>query len=412
MRRFRPHQFDHCLNCEKPMEKDDRYCSQCSQPRTDGRHSVWMLIRDFLESTFNLDARLLKTLYVLLKPAQLTIDFFEGKQIRYWQPLRLFLILAALQLTVFSGYFDGIVKQSTSGKKISDKLHYSTEYIELDSLARTLSTKKTPKNEVKGMQRLIDAFVMVHTDSSIIKIRARYAKEYATVKDTFLRKQIVLDSIQIDSMIGDSGKSSLGLDIKNDSLDFGNVNINIGTSDGLLDMDLPKNFKIYKKDILTMSPTNLMDRYQVKGFTTRLVLSQVLKTVTNDGSFLAYIFSRISWALILLMPFVAFVLEILNRRRLYFEHLIFSFHIHAFSFLISTVIFLLAAWLLGSERAMPYCGIFTAIFSLIYIYIAMVRFYKQSYIRTFLKYNVLLVLYFICALFLGLLMILFSFLFF
>jgi hypothetical protein len=71
MRKFRPHNYDHCLNCDTPMTEEARFCSQCSQPRTDGKHSVWVLIRDFIESTFNLDARFLRTLYRLLNPAAL-----------------------------------------------------------------------------------------------------------------------------------------------------------------------------------------------------------------------------------------------------------------------------------------------------------------------------------------------------
>ena len=91
---------------------------------------------------------------------------------------------------------------------------------------------------------------------------------------------------------------------------------------------------------------------------------------------------------LLMMPALAFILMLLYARRDYFyvEHLIFSFHYHAFAFLIASPGYLLiSVW--GPSIAVSF-GII-----LIYLFVAMRRVYKQGVIKTFIKYTALNYLY-------------------
>lgn len=97
---------------------------------------------------------------------------------------------------------------------------------------------------------------------------------------------------------------------------------------------------------------------------------------------------NLTWMTLLMMPTLAFILLILYARRDYYyvEHLIFSFHYHAFAFLIASPAYLMAnRWPAGVGLAF---GII-----LIYLFLAMRKVYKQGIIKTSLKFMALNSLY-------------------
>ncbi len=413
MRRFRPHHYDHCLNCETPMTPEARFCSQCSQPRTDGKHSVWVLIRDFIESTFNLDARFLRSLFRLLNPAALTMDYFEGKQIRYWQPLRLFLIMAAIQLAVFSTGLNDFIRGFTenTGTRLEKNLQYSIQYKELDSLRQyAVLQKKISKTEDRGIKYVLNQFAEIHTSEKIRRKRIEADSIYKVVIDSLVRAKFPIDTLALqDEYINDS--DALSVDIKSDSFSIPAFKFNGGDDKDTLIHKKNEKLKVAKKDILDMESTQLMDHYKVEGFWKRIFMSQTVKMIKNGKNLFLFIFEKISWMLILLMPFVALILEILNRRRLYFEHLVFSFHVHAFVFLIGSILFLLSH-LVGHDNYVGTAFGTTFLMALIYLYIAMKRFYAQGYLKTTLKYTVLLFCYWFISVIFIVCTLLLSFIFF
>jgi hypothetical protein len=401
MRKFRSHNYNHCLNCNTPMTPEARFCSQCSQPRTDGKHSVWVLIRDFIESTFNLDARFLRSLYRLLNPAALTMDYFAGKQIRYWQPLRLFLIMAAIQLAVFSTGLNDFLKglnEGTGGNRLEENLKTSIQYKELDSLRQyALSQKNISKSENRGINYLLNQFAALHNSSDMSRKQAKNDSLYHVVIDSLTRNKLPIDTAELVEEYKNRDFVS-NIDIKSDSFDLTMFALNVKLNeDTILNKNKKKIIKVAKKDILEMEPSQLMDHYKVEGFWKRIIMAQGVKMITSSKSLFQFLFEKISWMLILLMPFVALLLELLNRRRLYFEHLVFSFHVHAFVFLIGSVLFLLSHFVghdnyVGTAAGITFAGALT------YLFIAMKRFYNQSYLKTSFKYIILLMSYFFVSL--------------
>ncbi|MBN1970824.1 MAG: DUF3667 domain-containing protein [Candidatus Delongbacteria bacterium] len=95
--------------------------------------------------------------------------------------------------------------------------------------------------------------------------------------------------------------------------------------------------------------------------------------------------SNIPIALFLLMPLTALYLKILyiRRKRYYLEHLIFSLHLHSFSFLI-----FMPLPYLNDE----YSAIVRLILLHIYLLIAFKRFYGQSKLMTFVKFSLFMIL--------------------
>lgn len=101
-----------------------------------------------------------------------------------------------------------------------------------------------------------------------------------------------------------------------------------------------------------------------------------------------------------LIPLLALILKLLyiRRKKLYYDHLIFSVHVHSFLFLILT---LYAVSELLHIAIAPNISDFISYIAfgiiLVYLYIALKNVYMQSYIKTFVKFNLLLIMYLFIA---------------
>jgi hypothetical protein len=132
-----------CTNCG--AEVADVYCARCGE-RQPGHHDL--SVRHFAHEVFHelahVDSKLFNTLRDLLtKPGFLTQEYFAGRKSRYIAPLRLFLILFALQFLAFTFYapaalysvrsmkkFDKAGALTTLLKRRALKLHLSIEELE------------------------------------------------------------------------------------------------------------------------------------------------------------------------------------------------------------------------------------------------------------------------------------------
>lgn len=67
------------------------YCSQCGQRDIDYHQSIGTVFRDFLDSFLTFDAKVIETLWLLLsRPGELTLRFLQGQQIRFLNPIRVY----------------------------------------------------------------------------------------------------------------------------------------------------------------------------------------------------------------------------------------------------------------------------------------------------------------------------------
>ena len=80
-----------CLNCGH--ETQSRYCSECGQENTTYRVSLGRLLGDLFEELFQLESRLWRSLWDLVRhPGRLTREYNAGRRVRYTSPLRLYLL--------------------------------------------------------------------------------------------------------------------------------------------------------------------------------------------------------------------------------------------------------------------------------------------------------------------------------
>jgi hypothetical protein len=100
------------------------FCSACGEEQP-GHHDL--SLRHFFHEVFHefvhLDSRLFRTLKALIfQPGFLTVEYFAGRKARYFRPLRLFLVIFALNFFVYSLYrpvtiydFQRVLQTETSG---------------------------------------------------------------------------------------------------------------------------------------------------------------------------------------------------------------------------------------------------------------------------------------------------------
>ncbi len=81
-----------CANCGSPLYGE--HCYACGQPTKGLVRHFSSIIGDALDTLFNVDGRLLRTLpALLLKPGFLSREYFDGHRVRYVSPVRLFVFL-------------------------------------------------------------------------------------------------------------------------------------------------------------------------------------------------------------------------------------------------------------------------------------------------------------------------------
>jgi hypothetical protein len=99
-----------CANCAAPLTGP--YCAQCGQHAHDSARTLAALAHDGWHVITHLDGRFWRTLrLLLLRPGQLTLEYFADRRARYVPPVRLYLVISVLffGLASMTGHFDSRV---------------------------------------------------------------------------------------------------------------------------------------------------------------------------------------------------------------------------------------------------------------------------------------------------------------
>ncbi len=112
-----------CANCGEPAT--GAFCPACGEEQP-GHHDLSLrhFFHEAIHEFIHFDSRLFRTLNALFfQPGFLTVEYFAGRKARYFRPLRLYLVIFALSLFVFSLYrpislydFGRVVQQEQTGK--------------------------------------------------------------------------------------------------------------------------------------------------------------------------------------------------------------------------------------------------------------------------------------------------------
>ena len=327
----------YCRNCGHEMPNKAFFCPNCGQRNTDGRVSFRELTAYFLSNLLNLDGSIFQTLGALAIPGKLTNDFFEGKHIRYYHPVRLFILSGALFIALLS------IIASKANIEGVDKVWKNRE-------------------DAYAMKKVFSELDTLSSDIEIELNQPTIAIAFDSLKTRFGRKH---------------------LSATEDSVGISDV-INFGKSRGQTGK------KVALDDLVRMKEEALADKYGVEGFWERQIFLQNIRIQKSLKSFLFYMMGNILWMVLIMMPMLALALKLLYIRHhyLYIEHLIFSFHTHTFLFLFYSLLLLLGMW--AGYEILNWAIILVGI----YLLLAVKNFYKQKWWKTIVKFILVNILYF------------------
>jgi hypothetical protein len=90
-----------CANCWQPLSGS--YCSACGQRHVDLDQPFRELAGEAMESFLSFDARILRTLWPLIRrPGFLTVEFLAGRRVRYVHPFKLYFAFSVLLFLILA----------------------------------------------------------------------------------------------------------------------------------------------------------------------------------------------------------------------------------------------------------------------------------------------------------------------
>lgn len=162
------------------------------------------------------------------------------------------------------------------------------------------------------------------------------------------------------------------------------------------------------KDVLFRPHEELIDKYEFKGYLNRIFIKQFMRFYTKDGDLVTYFVNNILWSIPLCILMVSFVMLILYYRRSFYlmEHLTLLLNVHSSVFFTCIVVIV-------SETAMPYAlddwvWSYLGLAFLGLAFVTLKMYYKQGWLKTFLKFVLLLISYILSLVISSVLVLIFS----
>lgn len=338
-----------CQNCNIENQSPFQYCSSCGQKNTDGKITFSELWAEFQDSVLNIDSRTWRTSKNLFIPGKLTLEYFSGKHRRYVHPLRLLLVTSVLFIIAMN--FQDFQSTTNHTYNIYERI-----------------LKNYERKRIYGiLENITDSTNTIFSD-----------QHTENITDTILTS--FRDSINHLLLEGDNESAIRYGDGYQDSIDlnhyasFGDENVEMVSKRDFLNMEEEELVAVYKKEA---------------GHIERLFFKQKAKLIKDESLLFKTIIGHSTWTTLLMMPCLAFILYLLYIRHPYFyvEHLIFTFHVQSFIFLVVSFIILgwniFPLWILYLLQGVI----------LIYLFMAMWKVYKQNIFKSFLKLFVLCISY-------------------
>lgn len=337
------HTLSECLNCGKPLASDDVFCSYCGQKNIE-KLNFASFIGQLVSGFFSYDSRFWSTFIPLLfKPGLVTKNYIKGKRARYVNPFQLYLQVSILFFLIL-----GFTSDWGGSNFANSSFDVQTA---LDSIVT---------NEVQN--------IPLKTIDTIDQ------KVFTSFPDGVQFSEMLIDSTYQYAIQNDTIKTISFGDKVTDFYVYQDRNPNKKNAKiALVELGYPVTF-------WNSFFYDLAHRYRVN----------FKKTLEDEGeSFIKKLISKLSIGLFIFLPlFTLFFKLIYFRKHLnYMEHLVFVFHTQTVFFILM-IIYILINYFTGYENV----GLFILLF-LVYLYMALRKFYQQGKFKTFVKFILLNLIY-------------------
>jgi len=341
-----------CTNCGHPLDMSDKFCPNCSQANSNKKLTVKDFFDEFFSTLISYDSKLLNTLSaMLLRPGKITRDYIYGKRVSYTNPFRFLLSLSIIYFLMLSIGGDFSALDSFAADEETGEIQLEEGILDID-----LKSTDGKTNEV------------ISTLDSIPELKG--ITQQIRKKDSLM----VADPKSHFDTISEQGFLSRFFD----KMEL------FGT---LID----------KKGVTRF--TEISETYNIpittENETTFKASKSISKAKKRPGEFISSLISKVPFAIFFFLPvFALFIWLVYIRKKYnYTDHLIFSFHTTSVLFIL-----LIISYLIDSIFDVSSNGFFLLLF-LIYLFVAMKRFYAQGIFKTSIKYVFLNLVFFILATF-------------
>jgi len=344
-----------CQNCGTPMLGD--HCYACGQPVKGLVRHFGSIVGDFVDSVFDLDSRLLRTLPPLLfRPGFLTLEYFSGHRVRYVSPVRLFVFLCVAAFFVLRF----AVELETDFKSVPDVSLSRAQSIHEVEQARDALLAQLEA----GLEDVDDPGARIGHEAGMADVRRQAERRIAWIA--------ARDAARA------RGEPAPPEPRKEDGLQFNGKPWH--------PVDNPIAFAA-----LPASANTMLNHWAERAY------GNVERVLANPPLLADAFLESLPATFFVLLPVFALLLKFayLFRRRLYMEHLIVALHSHAF---LCTALLLLVGLseLRGlldpqglSARALGFTIVALAIWMPLYLWLMQKRVYAQGVIFTTLKFAAL-----------------------
>ncbi|MGW8124149.1 DUF3667 domain-containing protein [Roseivirga echinicomitans] len=360
-----------CSNCESKLEKDFNFCPSCGQANTDNNITFSTLVSEFLDNYLGIHSKMANSaMPFLFSPGKLTNRFQEGKIKQFIHPVRLYLVLSVIYFFVIS-YLLSFDLRSLGGdnftipsnavlKELRNDPAYASlaDSFKIEALNDTLVKQFA---DISNFNTLYDSLINRY-DSTVIQntkvtlnavdlITSNNNEHFFDKTNRWARDRSMSDNAFMDSLLGGNGR-----------------------------------FNVFNITDTTTTPK------------AQHLKSQVRKVFKNEEGFKGFILGNLPIMMFLLIPLFALVLKVVYARRshLYIKHIVHALHIHSFAYFIYAISLLVIFKLLDGHSFWQFMiGTLTFIGVSTYVYISFLKVYKQGWLKTLIKFNIVGFIYLI-----------------
>ena len=319
--------YTHCRNCGAELQ--GMYCHNCGQFAHDDSQPFWKYIWQYFENVYQFDYKIPATVWQLFRrPGFLTNEFNEGKIVSYMHPLKLNMFILVIFFTIIIFMGEKAVDEQFTQANIPG---YVSENLKLDQ--QYFAGKDTTVFFI-GNPHILEDYPNIFTirerfseNHSVRKFRPRDIKE---IPDNAKKKT--------KSTI-EEGMKKMGKDVRENAIY--NYDDEQTGNDTIL-LSLPAVFlrdRIIVKVDASFHKVTPEKRYTIIDSDNTIKRSYFDELFSLSKSWLPLV-------ILLTIPFMAFILKVIYRKKKmnYMSHFVFSLHFCAAMFITLFILLLLLAY--------------------------------------------------------------------
>ncbi|GAB2668055.1 DUF3667 domain-containing protein [Arenimonas aestuarii] len=378
-----------CANCGAELLGE--HCYACGQPTKGLVRHFSSIIGDFMDSVFELDSRILRTLGPLLfKPGYLSLEYFAGRRVRYVSPVRLFVFLSLFAFFAAQLRFDAAFDEDgrTAVEAVADD---EAGEAGADTADGTTTEPGDDRQLASMRQAMTVAEVERLRDLALAEIQQARAEKTGVAGVDF-GLDISMDVAE-EAVKGEAANRIRQIE---GALAAGEQ-VPLGPT-----INMDEAFSFNDKPWHPTENPLVIDWLGETG--NRWVNTQIgragdnVERIKKDPNLLKNAFlSMVPTTLFVLLPLFAVLLKViyLFKKRMYMEHLIVALHSHSFlcgSLLMVVILDALSEWTAAwawLSRPLGWLEIALLCWMPIYLLLMQKRVYGQGWILTVIKYCVL-----------------------